>query len=187
MSAPLPNEIPEQDNANSSVWPLTKGAGGRGSRVPPAITHLGCRLLLVRGGAAGSFKFLHILRCQFRRIKDDGHLVDLASEVERHLVVAIIHRVGAAETNAERNVEGLNQRKGCLQLLGRHYVAVHLQRTRAAAADTARIVVSERRLSEPIVFEVVLDRMPAGGQCLRSLLAGPLEVEQESAIGNSKR
>ena len=57
-----------------------------------------------------------------------------------HLVVAV---------NVERNVEGLNQWKGCVQLLGRHYVAVHLQRPRAAAADTARIVVSERRLAEP--------------------------------------
>ena len=62
-----------KDREYASIWgPRDVG--------PSAVARLEGRLLLVRGGALGGFKFLHILRCQFRRIEDDGHLVDLAIE-----------------------------------------------------------------------------------------------------------
>jgi hypothetical protein len=63
------------------------------------------RLIRVLRGTLGSLQFLHIVRCQFRRIEGDGHLVDLASEVERHLVVAVVHRCGTTETDVERLIE----------------------------------------------------------------------------------
>jgi hypothetical protein len=137
-----------------------------------------CRLLRVLRGAGGILQLLHVRGRQLRPIERDGYLVDLAGEGERHLVVAVIHRCGAGLADVERLVKRQDQGKGPLELLGRHHLVVHLQRPGAAAADTARIVVRQRRLAEPVVPEVVHDRMLAGGQRLRSLPTGPLEVEQ---------
>src|SRR5271157_1910050 len=112
-------------------------SAARGRRCPSSIQHVAYWLLLVRRGAAGSLQLLHIVRSQYRRIERDGHLVDGASEFERHLVVLIIHRRCAGATDVEGLVERLDERKGMLQCLGGHYLAVHLQRTGAALADTA--------------------------------------------------
>src|SRR5271169_5435371 len=111
-------------------------SGPRDAR-PSTTARVACRLIRVLRGTLGSLQFLHVVRCQLRRIERDGHLVDLASEVERHLIVAVIHRCGATETDIEALVERLDQGKGPLQLLGRHYLAVDRQRSGAAAAHTA--------------------------------------------------
>src|SRR5271167_612789 len=110
-AGPMPTLIRAAESAARGGPSTPDRYRGRGTRVPRPLRVWRAGYCLVRRGAVGSLQLLHILRREFRRFKNDGHLVDLAGEVERHLVVAVIHRVGAAETNAERNVEGLNQRK----------------------------------------------------------------------------
>src|SRR5271168_594487 len=121
------------------------------------------RLPLVRRGALGSFQLLDILRTQHRRIERDGHLVDRAGEFERHLVVLVVHRIGAAAADVKCLVERLDRWKGMLQRLSGHNLAVHLKRSGASPADTAYIVVRKRPRAEPVVLEVIFDRMLAGG------------------------
>src|SRR5277367_3733700 len=134
------------------------------------------RLPLVRRGALGSLQLLDILRTQHRWIERDGHFVDRAGEFERHLVVLVVHRIGAAAADVERLVERLDRWKGMLQRLSGHDLPVHLKRSGASPADTAHIVVRERPWSESVVLEVILDSMFAGGQDIRSFKAGPLQV-----------
>src|SRR5271165_1996618 len=122
--------------------------------------------MLVRRGAVGTLQLLYVVRSQYRRIERDGHLVDGAGEFERHLVVIIIHRRCAGAADIEGLIERLDQGKGMLERLGRYYLAVHLQRSGSALADTAQNVVRQRRLAESVVFEVIFDRMLARGQGL---------------------
>src|SRR5271169_597360 len=145
---------------------------------PSAIPHAAYRLLLIRGCTIGSLHLLDIGRRQYWWIDRDGHLVDGAGEIERHLVVGVVHRLGAGFADVEGVVERLDHGKGMLQCLGRHYLAIHLERSGATLADTAHIVVGQRALTEPVVLEVIFDRMLAGGQDVWSLKASPLEVEQ---------
>src|SRR5271169_6392089 len=84
---------------------------------PPAIPHVA--LPLIRRGAVGTLQLLNIGGSQYRRIERDGHLVDGASEFERHLVVVIIHRRCAGAAGVEGLVKRLDQGKGMLQCLGR--------------------------------------------------------------------
>src|SRR5262249_5465293 len=114
-------------------------------------------------------QLLHVVRGQLRRIERNRQLVDLAGKVERHLIVAVIHRRRPADADAEPLVDRPDQGNGPVQLLGGHGLAVHLQRPSATPANTAQVVVRQRRLTEPVVFEIELDRVLAGGQRLRSI------------------
>src|SRR5271169_2453027 len=103
-------------------------SGPRDAR-PSTTARVACRLIRVLRGTLRSLQFRHVVRCQLRRIERDGHLVDLAGEVEGDLIVAVIHRRGAAETDVKTLVERFDQGKSPLDLLGRRHLAVDLQRS----------------------------------------------------------
>jgi hypothetical protein len=57
-----------------------------------------------------------------------------------------------------------NHEQGVLQLLRGNFLAVHLERASAAAAQTAQIVKRERADAEAVVLEVELDNVFAGSE-----------------------
>src|SRR5271157_5890090 len=128
--------------------------------------------------AVGCVQSLHVLWRQLWPIERDGHFVDLARERERNLIVVVIDRRGTGAADVERLVERQDQGKSPFQLRGRYELAIHRQRPGAAATHAAQVVVRQRRLAKPVVLEVVHDPMLAGGQYIRSLPTGPLEVKQ---------
>src|SRR5262249_6956947 len=59
-----------------------------------------------------------------------------------------------------------------------HLLAVHLEHTGATAGETAHVVEGQRADAEPVVFEVELEHVLAGGESVGSFPARALEVEK---------
>src|SRR5262249_56796417 len=104
-------------------------------------------------------------------------LVELAGEAERDLVIVRNWRAGV-RADVEVLVPLQDQRNSALHSLARHLLAVDFEHTTAAAADAAQIVECERADSQPVVFEVELQRVLAWQQCIRSLPAHALKVDE---------
>src|SRR5262245_1615670 len=62
--------------------------------------------------------------------------------------------------------------------LARHLLPINLEHACAASADAAQIVEGKRPYSKPVILEIKLQRVLAGRQCLRSLPAHALEIDQ---------
>src|SRR5215469_7069825 len=65
-----------------------------------------------------------------------------------------------------------------LHCLGRDHLSVHLQRSSAGTAEATDVIKRQRCEAEPVVFEVVLNRVFAGGQRPGAFPAHALQVEQ---------
>src|SRR5215471_12930075 len=144
----------------------------RGSRHFMAPTLLGRAVV-----ARGLLELLDVRRCQLRSIDLQRELVELAGETERHLVI-IGHRRAGVGADVEVLVPLQDQRNSALHSVARHLLAVDFEHTSAAAADAAQIVKCERADSQPVVFEVELQRVLAWHQCIRSLPAHAFQVDE---------
>ena len=119
-----------------------------------------------------------ILWRQLGLFEADRQLVDLAREPERYLLVLIIHRRAGIRSDVESFVPGQRQRNGALQRLRRDHLSVDLERSGARSPDAADTVEHEGSEPEPIIFEVVLERMFTCGKRLRALPTHALQIEQ---------
>src|SRR6266851_7566153 len=82
-------------------------------------------------------QFLDVLLRQFRPVELEGQLVQLAGELERHLIVLVVHRRAGVGADVEVLVPLQDQRQRALHLLVGDLLAVHLEQARAAAADAS--------------------------------------------------
>src|SRR5215831_9641582 len=62
--------------------------------------------------------------------------------------------------------------------LARHLLPINLEHASTTAADAAQIVEGKRPYSKPVILEIKLQRVLAGRQCLRSLPAHALEIDE---------
>src|SRR5262245_47384181 len=117
---------------------------------------------------------LFVLGRQLRPVDSDGQLVELAGELERHLVVPVIHRSAGVRADVEGLVPLQDKRHRALHFLRGHHLPVDLQHPGAALADAAQLVEGQRREAQPVVFEGELARVLAGRERLRALPAHAL-------------
>src|SRR5262252_2765090 len=119
--------------------------------------------VLLLGGAVvarGLLELLDVRRRQLRPIDLQRELVELAGELERHLVL-VGHRRPGVGADVEVLVPLHNQRDRVPHGLTRNLLAVDFQHSGAAAADTAYVVEREGAQSEAVILEVELKRVLA--------------------------
>src|ERR1035437_2802965 len=149
--------------------------GGQPRESRPVISAL---LLCVSRACRRLLELLHIARGEFRFIQTDGQLVNFAGELERDLIVLIVHRRAGVAADVEGLVPRHGQRYAVIECLRRNYLAIDLERAGAAFADAADTVEGQSTEAEPVILEVVLQRVLAWCERLRALPLHPLEVEQ---------
>ena len=108
----------------------------------------------------------------------DRQLVDLAGEGERDLIVGVVDRRAGVEPMSKVSSHGRSQRNVRSIVCVATTLPSTDERARAGAADAAHVVERERREAEPVILEVVDERVLARGQRVRPLPLHPLEVEQ---------
>ena len=124
------------------------------------------------------FELLDVLGRQLRAVHLDRQLVELGGQRERRLVVRVVHagqRVGA---DVEALVPLQDHGQRVLHLLGGDFLAVHLQRAGAGAAEAAHVVEGERAEAQAVILEVELQRVLAGRERVRSFPFDALQVNQ---------
>src|SRR5260221_3931655 len=93
-------------------------------------------VLVVRSGSR--FPHLHLFHsCQMRRSKIERHVVDLAVEPERHLVVLIVDPRAGIDPDVEGLVRGQQEWNGFGDLQSPNLAAVDLQHSGAALCDAS--------------------------------------------------
>src|SRR5689334_4684861 len=113
-------------------------------------------LLRIRRGALRFLQFSYVVGRQLRRIERDRQLVDLAGELERHLIILVVDRVASVGPDIEGLVDRKYERDRALHCLRRDHLAVHLEGAGAAASEAAQIVEGQRREAETVIFEIIL-------------------------------
>src|SRR5581483_8376040 len=109
--------------------------------------------------------------CQHARLNADRHLVELAAEAERNLVVLVVHGGAGIGADIEAFIPLEDERDRALHRLRRHDLAVDFQYAGPAAADAAHVVEGQGGEAEPVVLEVELQRVLAGREHLFALPA----------------
>src|SRR5262249_43910433 len=104
---------------------------------------------------------LLVLGRQLRTVDGQRQLVELAGELERHLVVLVVHRCAGVGADVEGLVPLEDERDRVVHLLGAHDLAVDLEHSGAGLADAAQVVEGEGRDAEAVVLEVELERVLA--------------------------
>src|SRR5215472_8901677 len=125
----------------------------------------------------GFSKSLLVRRGELRRIDLDCQLVELGGQLERNLVVLVIHR----RTGISADVEGLiplhDERDGAVHFLGCHGFTVDFQNTASAVTEAAEVVKGKGSEPQSIILEVELDHVFAWGK-LGAFPAHSLKVEK---------
>src|SRR5262245_5191507 len=126
-----------------SHWSAGETYGTKGRRPPcegrPAFRDATLANLLGHPVVArGRLELLDVRRRQLRPIDLQRQLVELAGELERDLVVLVVHRRAGVGPDVEVLVPLQDQRNSALHS-PRHLLAVDFEHTSAAAADTAQI------------------------------------------------
>ena len=129
-------------------------------------------------GASGRLKLLHILGRQLRRVERDGQLIDLAVEGKRHVIIAIIDGRAGIRPNIEGFIPGKGERDRAIHHVRRDDFAIDPQRSGSRATKPADIVEGERRKPQPVIFEVIDERMLTRRKRLGRLPFHPFQVEQ---------
>ena len=137
-------------------------------------------LLLLRDAvvALRLLKLLDILGRQLRPVDGQRQLVELTGELERHLVVPVIHRGAGVGAHVEVLVPLQDEGYGALHLLAGHFLAVHLEHAGAAPADAADVIKGQSAHAQAVVLEVELQGVFAGRQRLGAFPAEALQVHQ---------
>jgi hypothetical protein len=125
----------------------------------------------------GFLELLHVLRRELRRFELNRYLVDLAGELERDLIVLVVHRCKGGIPDVDHGVQRFGQGQSVFHFLGRHDLAVHLQRSGAAAADATHVIICQRLCTEAVVPEVELEGVLSGRE-RRALPLRPLEAQE---------
>src|SRR5262245_4474310 len=102
-----------------------------------------------------------ILWRQLRSVDRQRELLQLAGELERDLVILVVHRCAGVGTDVEVLIPLHDEWDSELHGLPRHFFAIDLEHARTTATDTARVVIGERAHPETGILELELQRVPA--------------------------
>ena len=126
----------------------------------------------------GHLELLDVFRRELRPVDGQGQLVELAGELERHLIVLVVHRRAGIGAHVEVLVPLQRHRNGLFHLLRRDHLAVDLEYAGAAAAQAAGAAEGERGGTQTVVLEVEFERVLAGCERLRTFPLDALEIDQ---------
>ncbi len=88
----------------------------------------------------GRFELFDVLGGQTGPIDLDDQLAELTGELERDLVIFVVHRSAGIGADVKSFIPLQDERQGALHFLGGYLLAVHLENAGAAAADAAQII-----------------------------------------------
>src|ERR1035437_1131498 len=149
--------------------------GGQPRESCPVISAL---LLCVSRACRRLLELLHIARGKFGFIKTEGQLVNFAGKLERDLIVLVVRRRAGVAADVEGLVPRHGQRYAVIECLRRNHLAIDLERAGATFADAADIVEGQSTEAEPVILEVVLQRVLTRCERLRAWPLHALEIEQ---------